>query len=178
MRTVTKVKLIIVGLAALGAAVSPRAHADADTTYIADLTNHGVALGTPAQEVYIGHLVCQNLASGLSPVQAAARMVNGGGVPIPMASMITALAMDDLCPQYIPPGSPSPTATGASAPGGPPGANCQTVPLGALYCDGPVLATGGWTRCVETPIYECYHRDPTAPPVKIGEPDHHIGDGL
>ncbi|MDT5233976.1 MAG: hypothetical protein QOJ56_4987 [Mycobacterium sp.] len=63
-------------------------------------------------------------------------------------------------------------------PGDPPGANCETVPLGALYCDGPVQPNGGWTRCVETPIFQCYHHDPAAPPVKIGEPDHHIGDGL
>ena len=68
--------------------------------------------------------------------------------------------------------------TAHAYPGDPPGANCETVLLGALYCDGPVQPNGGWTRCVETPIFQCYHRDPAAPPVKIGEPDHHIGDGL
>lgn len=68
--------------------------------------------------------------------------------------------------------------TAHAYPGDPPGANCETVLLGALYCDGPIQPSGGWTRCVETPIFECYHREPAAPPVKIGEPDHHIGDGL
>ncbi len=181
MRTVKKVKLIIAGLAALGAAVSPPAHADAETTYIAHLASAGVAIGTAAEEVYLGQLVCQNVGGGMPIAEAAQRMVAGGGMPPQMAMTIAGYAISDLCPQYAHPGALGPAATGASAhdyPGDPPGANCETVPLGALYCDGPVQPNGGWTRCVETPIFQCYHRDPTAPPVKIGEPDHHIGDGL
>jgi hypothetical protein len=62
---------------------------------------------------------------------------------------------------------------------GPQSRGAETPALGgALYCDGPVQPNGGWTRCVETPIFQCYHYDPANPPLKIGQPDHHIGDGL
>jgi hypothetical protein len=92
------------------------------------------------------------------------------------------------------------TATLAAAPtadaypGDPAGANCETNALGALYCDGPVQPDGSWTRCVDvspqpvygspygpgqtgwtSPFHQCYHYDPAAPPLKLGQPDHHIG---
>ena len=86
--------------------------------------------------------------------------------------------------------------TAHANPGDPPGTNCETNLLGALYCDGPVQLDGSWTRCVDvspqpvygspqgqwngwtTPFHQCYHYDPAQPPVKLGQPDHHIGDGL
>lgn len=79
-------------------------------------------------------------------------------------------------------------------PGDPPGANCETNLLGALYCDGPLQPDGSWTRCVDvgqqpiyggaqgqlngitSPFHQCYHYDPVAPPLKLGQPDHHLGD--
>lgn len=69
--------------------------------------------------------------------------------------------------------------TAHAYPGDPPGANCETNALGAFYCDGPLQPDGSWTRCVEVyqaPIYHsCYHYDPAQPPLKLGQPDHHIG---
>jgi hypothetical protein len=88
----------------------------------------------------------------------------------------------------------APTAHGY--PGDPAGTNCESNALGALYCDGPVQPDGSWTRCVDvspqpvyggpqgqwngmtSPYHQCYHYDPVAPPLKLGQPDHHIGDGL
>ncbi len=81
-------------------------------------------------------------------------------------------------------------------PGDPMGTNCESNALGALYCDGPVQPDGSWTRCVDVsaqpvyggpdggwngwtmPAHQCYHYDPAQPPFKLGQPDHHIGDGL
>jgi hypothetical protein len=78
----------------------------------------------------------------------------------------------------------------------PMGTNCETNLLGALYCDGPVRPDGSWTRCVDVspqpvyggpegqwdgstmPFHQCYDYDPAQPPFKLGQPDHHIGDGL
>lgn len=64
-------------------------------------------------------------------------------------------------------------------PGDPPGANCESNALGALYCDGPLQPDGSWTRCVDVtqpPAYHsCYHYDPAQPPLKLGQPDHHVG---
>lgn len=83
-----------------------------------------------------------------------------------------------------------------ASPGAPPGINCETNALGANYCDGPVRPNGTWTRCVDvglqpvyagpigqwngwtSPYHQCYHYDPAQPPLKIGQPYHHIGDGL
>ena len=99
MRTITRVKLIFAGLATLGAALSPQAHADPNTNYIVDLANAGVPMGTPAQEAYMGQLICQNLAGGLSAVNAAQRLL-GAGVTVDQAAAIVGFAIVDLCPQY------------------------------------------------------------------------------
>jgi len=87
-------------------------------------------------------------------------------------------------------------ATAHAYPGDPTGTNCESNMLGALYCDGPVQPDGSWTRCVDvssqpvyggpqgqwngmtSPFHQCYHYDPAAPPLKLGQPDHHLGDGL
>ena len=115
MRNITRIKLIFAGLATLGAAISPQAHADPDTSYIVDLANAGVSMGTPAQEAYMGQLICQNLAGGLSAVNAAQRLL-GAGATIDQAAAMVGLAIVDLCPQYansLPPAAPrSSTPTG------------------------------------------------------------------
>lgn len=86
--------------------------------------------------------------------------------------------------------------TAGAYPGDPAGTNCETNLLGALYCDGPVQPDGTWTRCVDvasqpvfggprgqlngvtSPYHQCYRYDPAQPPVKLGQPSRHIGDGL
>jgi hypothetical protein len=89
--------------------------------------------------------------------------------------------------------TPMGVSTAHAYPGDSPGANCESNALGALYCDGPVQPDGSWTRCVDvgqqpvfggpqgqlngvtSPYHSCYHYDPAQPPVKLGQPDHHIG---
>lgn len=100
MNTFTRVKLIIAGLATVGAAVSPAAHADPDTKYIVDLATAGLPMGSAAQEIYMGQLICKNLAGGLSTTDAALRLINGGGVSTDVAVAIVGLAVIDMCPQF------------------------------------------------------------------------------
>lgn len=113
MNTFTRVKLILAGLAALGAAVSPHAHADADSdnamTYVADLATAGVPAGTPAQEARVGQLICGNLAGGFTTTAIALRLINIAGASRDEAIAIVGLAVIDMCPQYAPvPIVPSP----------------------------------------------------------------------
>lgn len=112
--TTTKVKLIIGGLAAIGAAVSPSAHADPGTDhgnaqfgYTVDLARVGLT-GDSYTEVVLGETICDNLDHGLPIVSAATRLINGNGVPAQTAVAIVALAVIDLCPQYTPQGMATP----------------------------------------------------------------------
>lgn len=94
---------IITGLALAGALVSqcPAAHADPDTQYIVDLASAGLPMGTPAQEVYVGQLVCQNMAAGMSLSDAIVRLMTGAGVTAKQGVAIVGYAVRDMCPQYI-----------------------------------------------------------------------------
>lgn len=66
------------------------------------------------------------------------------------------------------------------------GQDCESDPVGTLFCDGPVEADGSWTRCVELPpvFWEdrpinptpiCQDYGPENPPGP-GQPSRHIGD--
>jgi hypothetical protein len=73
--------------------------------YVIDLSGAGIPLGAPAQEVYVGQLICANLADGLPIVEAVQRLITGAGVPTTTAIEIVSLAVVDMCPQYAPSGT-------------------------------------------------------------------------
>lgn len=104
MNTVTKVKLIVTALAAVGTALSPHAHADAahdnaQLLYTVDLARVGLT-GDPFTEVVLGETICDNAVHGMSLVSVADRLIGGpSGVSTQTAVAIVSLAVIDLCPQ-------------------------------------------------------------------------------
>lgn len=103
---------IIAGVMLAGAIVGsipPDAHGDPGNVnndpgarYVADLALAGVPVGTPAQETYVGELICHNLAGGMTTTATALRLINGAGTSTDEAIAIVGLAVIDMCPQYAP----------------------------------------------------------------------------
>lgn len=120
---------IIAGLALAGAIVAatpPDAHAEPYTSpylgtdhYVSDLARAGVPIGTDAQEVYVGQLICGNLANGMTTTAAATRLINVG-LSTDLAIAIVGLAVIDICPVYYPPVPISSPPVSAPTPGSTP----------------------------------------------------------
>ena len=89
--------LAATGIAAVIAAAAP-AHAD-DQAFLDDVARAGVMLGgTPAGELQVGRMTCDNLHHGMSPDAAAGQfgMVSGTWGPA-----IVSAAQRDLCPDTL-----------------------------------------------------------------------------
>jgi Protein of unknown function (DUF732) len=97
-----RVLALTIGLTAAAATFAAPAHADTiDDSFLAALTDAGIAYNDPANTVALGEAICPMLVEpGKSLASVYSRVANNG-IPPDMAAFFTGIAISMYCPSMM-----------------------------------------------------------------------------
>jgi hypothetical protein len=97
-----RILTLTVGLAIVGATVAAPAHADTtDDSFLAALSDGGLAYNDPVDTVALGQAVCPMLVEPGKSLASVYSSVTNNGIPPDMAAFFTGIAISMYCPSMM-----------------------------------------------------------------------------